>query len=147
MEEAKGRLASKRQLAYIRQLRSQIGDVGPEVSSKLSSAEASELIGKLVGILKHSEPSNGNGNTCHIRRINEPRLGMAMKECFRLAAGYGWDIESQNRDFFIEKVIRTYHLFTEIAERVENERKTEVPVGQSIDAKAMGPGIEEAQAA
>ena len=139
--------ASKRQLAYIRQLRNEIGDTGPEVSMELTSAEASELIGKLVDITKQGEPSNGNGHTSSRRRINEPRLGMAMKECFRLTARYGWDIEGQYRKFFIERVIRTYHLFTEIAERLESERKAATQSQSELNTHALEPRVEDAQVA
>lgn len=139
--------ASKRQLAYIRQLRSEIGDMGPEVSMELTSAEASELIGKMVGITKQGEQSTGNGHAGNRRRINEPRLGMAMKECFRLTTKYGWDIEGQYRKHFIERVIRTYRLFTEIAETLEAETKAATQAQVEVNDLALEPRVEEAQVA
>ena len=147
-EKATHKPASKRQLAYIRQLKSEIGDMAPEVSMELTSAEASELIGKLVDIMKQSEPSNGNGHTGNSRRrINEPRLGMAMKECFRLTARYGWDIDGQYRKYFIERVIRTYQLFTEIAETLESETKVGTQAHPELNTHALEPGVGEAQVA
>jgi hypothetical protein len=67
-----GRPASKRQLAYIKRLRTEIGDVNPEVHFSLSSAEASVLIDKLMGRLRQNGLSTGNGNGGHTVRINEP---------------------------------------------------------------------------
>lgn len=120
---ANGKPASRRQLAYIRQLRAVIGDVGPVVGNNLTSVEASQVIEKLVGRLRQSGVPTGIENRSHVAKINEPRLGMAMKECFRIMAGNGWDVCGDNRKAFIEKVIRTYYLFSEVAERLEDERQ------------------------
>ena len=145
----RGRPASRKQLAYIKQLRTEIGDVDPEVDFDLSSAEASQLIGKLMGRLGGNGLSTGNGYSGHIGRINEPRLGMAMKECFRLTAGHGWDVYGDYRKYFIEKVIKTYLLFTEIAERVEKEAREgiQVQANPQLVSHALEPGVEEVQVA
>jgi hypothetical protein len=72
---------------------------------------------------------------------------MAMKECFRLTARYGWDIDGQYRKYFIEKVIRTYHLFTEIAETLESETKAATQAQPELNTHALEPRVEEAQVA
>jgi hypothetical protein len=106
-------LASDRQMAYIRRLRVEVehGIPGPETA--LSSAEASRLIETMLG------KSIRNGVSSANAKINEPRLGMAMKERFRVWVGLGRDIwDDQNRrQQFVERVLQTYELFTEIAEK------------------------------
>jgi len=148
--QATQKQATERQMAYIRQLRTEIGDTAPEPGEELTSAEASELIGKLVGMVKPSEPWNGNGHTSYSMRkgrINEPRLGMAMKECFKLTAGYGWDIDGQHRTAFIDKVVKTYLLFTEIAEVVESGLKPEAQAQPLVNPQAVETGFGKAQVA
>jgi hypothetical protein len=49
-----------------------------------------------------------NGYGSRVVKINEFRLGMAMKECFRLMAGNGWDVYADKRRQYIEKVRRHY---------------------------------------
>ncbi|PKN61547.1 MAG: hypothetical protein CVU57_28740 [Deltaproteobacteria bacterium HGW-Deltaproteobacteria-15] len=142
-----GKPASRRQLAYIRQLRTEIGDVGPGISNDLTSVEASQLIGKLVGRLRPNELSTGNGHGSRVVKINEPRLGMAMKECFRLMAGNGWDVYADKRRQYIEKVIRTYFLFTEVAERLGGGLQEEKEIPSHIAASLEGPAVDEAAVA
>jgi hypothetical protein len=132
--------ASKRQLAYIRRLQTVMGETEPEITEEMSVSEASAVISGLVSKARQ------NGVILQ-RQINEPRLGMAMKECFRLTARYGWDIDGQYRKYFIEKVIRTYHLFTEIAETLESETKAATQAQPELNTHALEPRVEEAQVA
>ena len=104
--------ASERQLAYIKRLQMEIGEESPEISEEMSSAEASMIIGELVA---KAQKRNGANEP---KKINEPRLGMAMKECFREWKKWGWDMfrDEERKSRFINEVIATYGLFTEIAE-------------------------------
>jgi DNA-binding transcriptional regulator LsrR (DeoR family) len=67
--------ASKRQLACIRRLQMVMGEDEPEISEEMSVSEASNLISELISRARQ------NGVVVQ-RQVNEPRLGMAMKECF-----------------------------------------------------------------
>ena len=87
----------------------------PEVKNEITRSEASGIIKALI---VHARP---NGSLKRQVNINEPRLGMAMKESFRLWTGYGRDIWEQRRKAFIEETIETYNLFTEIAEKVGSD--------------------------
>ena len=91
-------------MAYIERLHSELGEKPPE--AELNSLEASMLIGELIS------KSQQNGNM----KINEPRLGMAMKECFKL--WHDRDVLGKNKEAFIKETIRTYQLFTEIVQRL-----------------------------
>ena len=82
----------------------------------MSSAGASRIISELITKAQKNEAINGKPKPV---RINEPRLGMAMKECFRRYTYLGRDIWVKKREFFVEKAIETYNLFTEIAEKIE----------------------------
>jgi hypothetical protein len=104
--------ASSKQLEYIRRLKEQNGEPGNDTDNNMSSYEASKIIGELI--------ARQNGGL----KINEARLGMAMKECFRLSTGLGRDIWNDKRKSFIELTIRTYNLFTEIAERLQQNAAT-----------------------
>ena len=108
--------ASSRQIAYIQRLQAELGQNGPEISDEMSSFEASKLISELIGKAQKNGAVNGQGKKV---RINEPRLGMAMKECFRLWKGNGWDIYGKHREPFIKDAINAYKLFSEIAEKME----------------------------
>jgi hypothetical protein len=103
--------ATSKQLAYIKRLQEEIG-VGQELKDEINSAQASGIISELIveGL------QNGTSNSPV--KINEPRLGMAMKECFRLWTGLGRDIWDEKRKEFIEEAIHTYTLFSEIAEKL-----------------------------
>jgi len=67
--------ASKRQLAYIRRLQTVVGETEPEITEEMSVSEASAVISELVSKARQ------NGVVLQ-RQIKEPRLGMAIKECF-----------------------------------------------------------------
>lgn len=110
------RAASERQLQYIKRLCFEMGGALPELDRGMSSMEASQLIGELIG--KRSD--YGVSNVQRESVINEPRLGMAMKECFRIWTQWGWDIwnNAAKRASFTKEVIATYDLFTEIDERI-----------------------------
>ena len=96
--------ASARQLGYIEKLKAENGETEPAMNEELTRSEASKIIQGLI--------SKQNGN------INEPRLGMAIKECFRVWNHYGRDVYDEKRERFIQEAIATYQLFTEIDERV-----------------------------
>jgi len=112
------RPASSRQLAYIERLYGEMGEAFPETGKDLSSTEASKLITRLVSNTSQNGASNRSGAN---GRLNEARLGMAMKECFRVWNGLGRDVLGLRRKAFIEEAINTYNLFTEIVERAELE--------------------------
>jgi len=103
--------ASKRQLAYIRRLQTVVGEAEPEITEEMSVSEASEIISELIARVRQ------NGVAVQ-KLINEPRLGMAMKECFRQWSALGRSIHDERRRAFIDYTIDTYNLFTEIAENL-----------------------------
>jgi hypothetical protein len=108
-------MATAKQVAYIKTLKGDLGEENLEIIQKELSVEKPSAI--IEGLL-----SKMGRNTCetrHVRKVNEPRLGMAMKECFRLWRRNGHDIYEKRRKLFKENVIETYWLFTEIAEVVE----------------------------
>ena len=106
------RKATPRQLAYIQQLRRRQGKESIELDENLGFEKASEMIEDLMGI----SPKNGHIQTV---KVNEPRLGMVMKECYRLWRGRGWHIFDEHRQGFKEDVLETYQLFSEIAQELE----------------------------
>ena len=105
--------ATNRQIDYIKRLQRKMGIKGGV--KKINSLKASRLIGDLVSAL----------NSGHDQRskIDEPRLGMAMRECFRLWKKNGWDIYKKHRKAFITDAVNTYWLFSEIAEKLETDVK------------------------
>ena len=106
------RKATPRQLAYIQQLRRRQGKESIELDENLSAQEASRMIEGLMGI------SPKNGQLQH-SRLNEARLGMVLKECFRDFRDSEKDILREHRQRFKETVLMTYQLFTEIAKELE----------------------------
>jgi hypothetical protein len=115
--------ATNKQLAYIKRLQKEISTDEPEIKDKISRYEASKIISDLIAkACKNGTHKSQDKNI----RINEPRLGMAMKECFKVWKNSNWDIYDKHREAFIKDAIRTYNLFTEITMRlVQNaEKKT-----------------------
>ena len=106
------RKATPRQLAYIQQLRRRQGKESIELDDNLSAQEASKMIEDLIGI-----PSK-NGQLQPLK-LNEARLGMVLKECYRDFRHYEKDILKEHRQRFKETVLKTYQLFTEIAKELE----------------------------
>lgn len=106
--------ASERQMAYIRRLHMELGKPAPRLRQELSRAEASKVIENLLR--KSAQINRANGQ----RKINGPRFGMAMKECFRYSVSLGQDIweDPIRRPQLIDRVIETSHQFTEIADRI-----------------------------
>ena len=104
--------ASVRQLAYIKRLCTEMGESEPEIGQEISSPEASRVISQLI------VKARQNGVESVQVKINEPRLGMAMKECFRLWNALGRDVLGDRRSAFIREAISTYELLTEVAEKV-----------------------------
>ena len=112
------RKATPRQLAYIQQLRRKQGKESIELDENLSAQEASKMIEGLMGI----SPKNGQ---VYFSKINEARLGMVLKECFRHFRHYEKDILKEHRQRFKETVNKTYQLFTEIALELEQSDQME----------------------
>ncbi|CAB1062139.1 hypothetical protein D1BOALGB6SA_6915 [Olavius sp. associated proteobacterium Delta 1] len=110
--QATSKPATSRQLSYITRLQKEAGVDLPELKGEINSFEASEIISELI--VKGRQDGTKNKQA----KIIEPRLGMAIKECFRLWTGLGRDIWDTKRKSFIEETIRTYDLFTEIAEKL-----------------------------
>ena len=106
--------ATPRQLAYIRQLMKRKGDEDIELEESLNFQEASKIIEDLLGI----SPQNSKVQSV---KINEPRLGMAMKECYKMWRNCGRDVFDEHRERFKEDVIKTYQLFAEIAHTLEQQ--------------------------
>ena len=106
------RKATPRQLAYIQQLRRKQGMESIELDENLSAQEASRMIEHLMGF----PPKNGQFQTL---KVNEARLGMVLKECFRDFRNSEKDILREHRQRFKETVLKTYQLFTEIAKELE----------------------------
>jgi hypothetical protein len=111
------RKATPRQLAYIQQLRKRQGKESIEMEENLSFQEASKMIERLM--------EGPNGQDLRPVRINEARLGMVMKECYRYFRHYEKDILKEHRQRFKENVIKTYQLFTEIAQELEQSSQME----------------------
>ena len=106
--------ATNKQVRYIKSLQRKMGIKG-EINEDINSLEASRLIGDLVSAL--------NPGPDFRFKIDEPRLGMALKECFRLWKKNGWDIYKKHRKAFINDAVDTYWLFSEIAEKLEADVK------------------------
>ena len=112
------RPASSRQMAYIRNLQTDIGGNSHAVSEEISAAEASTVIRQLVEKVQERNGINGR------KKINEARLGMVMKECYRYWTSLGRDVCANSRTSFVREVTDVYYLFTEIVERLENSPET-----------------------
>jgi len=106
------RKATPRQLAYIQQLRKRQGKDSLEMDEELNFQEASKIITELT---ENSKPAE----QIKALKINEARLGMVMKECYRYFRSYEKDIHDKYRDYFKQDVVKTYQLFTEIAQELE----------------------------
>ena len=112
------RKATPRQLAYIRQLMRKNRDENVELDESLNFQEASKMIEDLMGVSLRNSKVQG-------AKINEPRLGMAMKECYKMWRKCGRDVFEEHRERFKQDVIRTYQLFTEIAQELEQSSQME----------------------
>ncbi len=112
------RKATPRQLAYIQQLRRKQGMESIEPDENLSALEASRMIEELMRI----SPKNSQFQSV---KMNEARLGMVLKECFRDFRNSEKDILREHRQRFKETVLKTYQLFTEIAKELEQNSQME----------------------
>lgn len=122
--DTKTRPASSKQLGYIRRLQEQMGlspDGGPQ---GMNSLEASQMIGQLLE-QRQTTGEFVSADTLPANNINQARLGMAMKECFRLWKSWGRNLHGDSHRPFIKEVVATYNLFTEIAEIMEGKRQLE----------------------
>ena len=108
------RKATPRQLAYIQHLRKKLGKESMEIEGELDFQDASVIINGLI-------EKAGQKAKPQSQKINEPRLGMAMKENFRLFRHYQKEIFGKHKEWFKEEVIKTYQLFTEIAEELGSQ--------------------------
>jgi hypothetical protein len=105
-------------MAYIQHLRRTQGKESLELDEDLGFEEASRVISNLTGKSLNSDQGRSV-------KINEPRLGMAMKECYRHFRNYRRDILGTHREWFKDNVIKTYQLFTEIAQELEQSNQME----------------------
>jgi hypothetical protein len=117
MEIKTQKRATPKQLAYIQHLRNKQGKESLEIDEDMEFEEASNLIKELM-------ESDQENELAKPVKINEPRLGMAMKECYRYFRHYQKDIHNEYREFFKKDVIKTYQLFTEIAQELEQNSIT-----------------------
>ena len=83
------------------------------INEGLSSQEASTIIKALA------EYSQTNGQTKPVR-LNEARLGMAFKCCYRNWVTSGENI-FRNKNAFIKNVLDTYTLANEIAQELSTQ--------------------------
>lgn len=125
------RPATERQMRYIRKLQAEIGDSCDAVGQEISASEASAVIRELVEKIHKRNGTNGS------RKINEARLGMAMKECYRSYTRWGRDVLGDRRKMFVEEVTDLYYLFTEIVERLE---QLQVCPGNVTSQAVIGEG-------
>ncbi len=110
------RKATERQMAYIQHLRRKQGKESLEFDPNLSFEDASKMIKEMIGTTEAQvKPA----------KMNEARLGMVMKECYRHFRNYRRDILGNDRAWFKDNVIKTYELFTEIAQEMEEYSQTE----------------------
>jgi hypothetical protein len=118
--QAVSKPATSRQLAYIKRLHSELGMERPDTNADMSASEASSLISELIPKARTNGALSG---LIRNHKVNEARLGMAMKECFRLYTRIGGDIWEERRAQYIRRVNETYELFTEIGEMVARGEK------------------------
>ena len=112
------RKATEKQLAYIQHLRRTQGKESLELDPNLSFQEASKMIKEMMG----SSTTEGQAKPA---KINEARLGMVMKECYRHFRRYQRDVLGNHREWFKDNVMKTYELFTEIAQDLEQSSQIE----------------------
>jgi len=111
--------ATAKQVAYIQTLKHDLGEEHLEIiEGELSIEKASAVIDGLL-----SKMGRNGVEIKRPRKINEPRLGMAMKECFKVWRKYCKDIYETKRERFKKEVTETYWLFTEIAEALEQSQR------------------------
>ena len=81
-----------------------------------------EKIGKTKGVSQAGilELERRMGGAQSMHRVNDARLGMVMKECFRVWNAMGKDPCGEKRERFIEEVLDTYLLFSAISERLHS---------------------------
>ena len=107
--------ATEKQKAYIQHLRRNQGKESLELDPNLSFQDASKMIKEMMGAEGRAKPA----------KINEARLGMVMKECYRHFRNYRRDLLGNDRAWFKDNVIKTYELLTEIAQELEEDNQTE----------------------
>ena len=123
----KNRPASSKQLGYIRRLKIARGESPATIQRNMTSWEASQLIKKMLEQDAKAQANSNPGATVdHREGINEARLGMAMKECFRFWTSKGTDIWKDKRESFIRAVIATHQLFEDIGRRAEVEHQPDL---------------------
>jgi hypothetical protein len=114
--------ASKRQVEYIKRLSNELGIAAPVDTEDMSSFEASQKIGVLVARLREGqgrESAPVSAPSTRQNRINDARLGMAMKICFMRWTALGRDVWAEKRQAFIKETLDAYDLFSEIAMALE----------------------------
>lgn len=105
------RPASERQLSYLRNLRAELGYSKPVMEGAISSSNAFQKIDELLSRAKRSaefkEKQPGGVDQ------NEVRLGMVLKEVYRINKAFGRDVLGRHRTKFMEEAIETYELFSQ----------------------------------
>lgn len=106
------RPASERQLSYLRNLRAELGYPKTMADGAISSLDASRQIDKLLVQTKRVAGSQGkrSGGV----DLNEARLGMVLKEVYRVYKKYDRDILGRHRTEFMDEAMETYTLFSQI---------------------------------
>ena len=112
-----GKCATAKQVAYIEMLKRELASDVPKIDKNLSVDDASRVIEELLSKARNVNGHKANGQCV---KINEPRLGLAIKECFRTWKNSGRDMYRANRGLFKDEVIQTYRLFTEICDDLQN---------------------------
>ncbi len=110
--------ATEKQMSYIQHLRRMQGKESLDLKEDLGFEEASKMISELMGTSKPGEQAKTH-------KINEARLGMVLKECYRHFRYYQRDLLGVHREWFKDNVIKTYELFTEIAQGLEQDSQME----------------------
>ena len=112
------RKATEKQMSYIQHLMRMQGKESLDLKEDLGFEEASKMISELMGT---SRP----GEQAKTRKVNEARLGMVLKECYRHFRYYQRDVLGHHREWFKDNVIKTYQLFTEIAQELDQSSQME----------------------
>ncbi|WP_457572511.1 hypothetical protein [Desulfovulcanus sp.] len=111
--------ASKKQLEYIKCLLGQQGINQGSLPTNLSRYEASQIIANLISKRQNADTPQNQAH--RKRRINEARLGMAIKGVLRYWENVGRIPWYDKKEDFIEQVLEVYALFTEINMRLRGE--------------------------
>ncbi len=121
-------------MEFIRQLQAEAGEQGQSAGfhEGLTGFEASGGIADLIVQKTHGYSSTEEWPQSGASRVNQARLGLAMKECFRLWTAKGQDIWAEKRQPFIKATIETYGLFSEIAGKIKGGRHSAITRDEDV---------------